>query len=104
MYAAYDDPDNRWGAELACTYQAEKSESDILGDREPSDAYFLLDLTGYVKLSENALFRTGVKNLLDEEYVLWSRSNRGSGHGGGTTNSRFTQPGVNGFFSLELEF
>ena len=104
VYAAYDDPGGKWGAELAGTYGAEKSESDILGDREPSDAYFLLDLTGYVKLSENALFRAGVKNLLDEEYVLWSRSNRGSGHGGGTTNSRFTQPGVNGFLSLELEF
>ena len=105
VYAGFDDPEGRWGAELAGTYVAEKKGSDISGDRDPTDSYFLLDLTGYTRLSENAFLRGGIKNILDEEYILWSRSNRGVGHGSGTPDSGFfTQPGINGFLSLELEF
>ncbi|MEJ6580488.1 MAG: TonB-dependent receptor [Akkermansiaceae bacterium] len=68
------------------------------------DDYLLVDLTGYYRVSDNVVFRGGVKNLLDQEYVLWSRANRGAGHGGGVSNSRDTQPGINAFVSLEFEF
>ena len=77
---------------------------DISGDLTPTDDYFLLDLTGYYQLSDNLTFRGGVKNILDQEYLLWSRSNRGAGHAGGASSSRDTQPGINGFLSLELSF
>jgi len=103
-YLGYDGPDEKWGVELVGTYVAAKNASEITGDLAPTEDYFLLDLTGYYQISENVTFRGGLKNLLDQEYVLWSRANRGGGHAGGPSNSRDTQPGFNGFVSLELEF
>ncbi|YCM45844.1 TonB-dependent receptor [Verrucomicrobiaceae bacterium 227] len=103
-YLGYDQADEKFGFELAGTYVAAKSSSDISGDLPATDDYFLVDLTGYYRLSENVVFRGGVKNILDQEYVLWSRANRGAGHEGGVSNSRDTQPGINGFVSLEFEF
>jgi hemoglobin/transferrin/lactoferrin receptor protein len=104
VYLGYDYSDEKWGFELAGTYVSAKSSSDISGDLTPTDDYFLLDLTGYYQLSDNLTFRGGVKNILDQEYLLWSRSNRGAGHAGGASSSRDTQPGINGFLSLELSF
>jgi len=103
-HLGYHHPSENWGAELSGTYVAAKSLSQISGDLPPTDSYFLLDLTGYYHLTENATLRAGVKNLLNEEYILWSRANRGGGHNGGVTNSRDTQPGINGFLSLGIEF
>ena len=103
-FLGYDYTDERWGFELSGTYVAAKNSSQITGDITPTEDYFLLDLTGYYQLSENVVLRGGLKNLLDEEYVLWSRANRGSGHAGGVTNGRDTQPGFNGFFSVEVAF
>jgi len=103
-YFGYSHPDERWGAELAATYVADKRSSDIQGDITPNDSYFLLDLTGYYRINDTVLIRGGVKNILDESYTLWSRANRGSGHAGGVTNERDTQPGINGFLSIELEW
>lgn len=103
-YLSYQAPSENWGLELAGTYVDGKSASDITGDLNSTEAYLLLDLTGYYDVTDHFRVRGGLKNLLNEEYVLWSRSNRGSGHAGGGVNSRDTQPGLNGFFSLELEF
>lgn len=103
-WLAYDAPEEQWGIELAGTYVAAKSDSKISGDFAATDNFLLLDLTGYYRLSETLTLRGGLKNLLDQEYVLWSRANRGSGHGGGVTNSRDTQPGINGFVSLAFDF
>jgi len=103
-YLAYDDPGEKWGLELSGTYVAPKHSSDVSGETDATDDYFLLDLTGYYHLTENITLRGGLKNLLDQEYVLWSRANRGSGHAGGITNSRDSQPGLNGFLSIHAEF
>lgn len=102
-YLGFDAPSEKWGVELAGTFVGAKTSSRISNDLPATDSYFLVDLTGYYHLTENVTLRGGVKNLLDEEYVLWSRSNRGSGHGGGPTNSRDTQPGINGFLSINIE-
>ncbi len=103
-YFGYTAPDDEWGFELSGTYVAAKKASDITGDLAPTDDYFLLDLTGHYQVTENITFRGGLKNLLDQEYILWSRANRGSGHNGGAGTSINTQPGLNGFVSLEFEF
>jgi hemoglobin/transferrin/lactoferrin receptor protein len=90
--------------ELAGTYVAAKPEAKITGDLPATDNFFLLDLIGYYRFSDRATLRGGVRNLLDQEYVLWARANRGSGHAGGITSGIDTQPGVNGFLAFEITF
>jgi outer membrane receptor protein involved in Fe transport len=90
--------------ELAGTYVAAKPEAKITGDLPSTDDFFLLDLIGHYRFSDRATLRGGVRNLLDQEYVLWARANRGSGHAGGVTSGIDTQPGVNGFLAFEITF
>lgn len=97
-------PEGKWGLELAGTYVATKPQSKITGDLPATDDFFLLDLIGYYRFSDNVIMRSGVRNLLDQEYVLWARANRGSGHAGGVTTGIDTQPGINGFLALEITF
>lgn len=103
-YLGYDAPEEQWGFELAGTYVAAKSQSQITGDIPGSEDFFLLDLNGYYQVSENVVLRGGVRNILDQEYILWARANRGGGHGGGGGNGLDTQPGINGFISVEVTF
>ena len=103
-YLGYENPEATWGIELSGTYLDGKSSSQISGNLNPTDSYFLVDLIGYYHINENVTLRAGLKNLLDEEYVLWSRANRGSGHAGGSASSRDTQPGLNGLIALEFEW
>ena len=103
-YLGYEDPSEIWGVELSGTYLAGKDASDISGPLNPTDSYLLVDLLGYYHLSDGVTVRAGLKNLLNEEYLLWSRANRGNGHAGGGAGSRDTQPGLNGFISLEFEW
>ena len=104
VYAGYDAPEEKWGIELAGTYVAEKSVSQITGDLPATDDFFLLDLNGYYRFTENIVMRGGIRNLLDQEYILWARANRGGGHAGGVTTGLDTQPGINGFLSVEFRF
>lgn len=104
IWLGYDALSGKWGVDLIGTYVSGKDEEDIAGDVDPTDPYVLVDLNGYYRISEHLLLRAGVKNLLDQEYVLWSRANRGSGHNGGVVAGIDTQPGINGFLSLEFEF
>lgn len=100
-WVRYRDPDDHWGVELTATYVADKDAEDISGPLVPTDEFLLLDLIGYRRLGEHVTLRAGLKNLLDESYVIWARANRGDGHGGagGILN---TQPGVNAFLGVEL--
>ena len=102
-YLAYENPEATWGFELSGTYLDGKDASQISGDLAPTDSYFLVDLIGYYHINDQVTLRAGLKNLLDEEYVLWSRANRGGGHDGGSS-SLDTQPGLNAFIALELEW
>lgn len=103
-FLGYDAPDEKWGFEVAGTYVAAKLASQITGDLPATDDFFLLDLNAYYRFSENVVLRGGVRNLLDQEYILWARANRGGGHAGGVTTGLDTQPGINGFMSVELTF
>ena len=103
-WLGYDDPDLKWGMELAGTYVAANSASDITGEIAPTDDYFLLDAVGYYRFNDHLVLRGGLRNILDQEYVLWARANRGSGHAGGVTTGLDTQPGINGFLAFEITF
>lgn len=103
-WLGYDDPDEKWGVELAGTYVAPKRASEITGDLPATDDFFLLDVVGYYRFNDRMVLRGGLRNLLDQEYVLWARANRGGGHAGGVTTGLDTQPGLNGFLSFEVSF
>ena len=103
-WVGYDDRNQKCGVELAGTYVAAKSASDITGEIAPTDDFFLLDAVAYYRFNERMVLRGGVRNILDQEYVLWARANRGSGHAGGVTTGLDTQPGINGFFAFEVTF
>ena len=103
-WAGFSGPEENWGLELVGTYVAAKTEAKITGDLPATDDFFLLDLIGHYHLSDRMILRGGVRNLLDQEYVLWARANRGSGHAGGVTSGIDTQPGINGFLGFEITF
>ena len=103
-WAGFAGPEENWGLELVGTYVAAKTEAKITGDLPATDDFFLLDLIGHYHLSDRMILRGGVRNLLDQEYVLWARANRGSGHAGGVTSGIDTQPGINGFLGFEITF
>ena len=103
-WVGFAEPEEKWGLELVGTYVAAKPESKITGDLPATHDFFLLDLIGHHRFSDRVIMRGGVRNLLDQEYVLWSRANRGSGHAGGVTSGIDTQPGVNGFLAVEIVF
>lgn len=103
-WLGYDDPGEKWGAELAGTYVAAKRASEITGDLPATDDFFLLDLIGHYRLNDRLVLRGGLRNILDQEYVLWARANRGGGHAGGVTTGLDTQPGINGFLAFEITF
>ena len=103
-WVGFAEPEEKWGLELVGTYVAAKPESKITGDLPATNDFFLLDLIGHYRFSDRVIMRGGVRNLLDQEYVLWSRANRGSGHAGGVTSGIDTQPGVNGFLTFEITF
>ncbi|MGE9270572.1 MAG: TonB-dependent receptor domain-containing protein [Verrucomicrobiales bacterium] len=101
-WIGYLHPSTCWGVNLTCSFHSGKKEDDIAGSYDPTSDYTLLDLNGFVRLTDSCTVRAGINNLLDEEYVLWSRANRGSGHNGTSSTSRDTQPGTNGFVSVEF--
>jgi len=109
-WISYDHPSERFGANLTATYAVGLDENDInealsnSGDISETDDYLLVDLTGYVQLTDNLSLRGGIKNLLDQEYVLSSRAVRGSGHNGGALTDLDNQPGINGFVALEWKW
>ena len=105
-YLGYDSK-NDWGLKAYGTYVADKDSSDIDTtdtSLNPTESYFVIDLNAYYKLNELAKIRVGVHNLLDEAYTSWSSGGRGAGHGSSSVSDRSTQPGLNGFVSLDLSF
>lgn len=108
-YLAYNSPEEKWGSRLTATYTASKDASDIDfsngSDFLIADSWFTLDLTAYYAISENIRLRSGVTNLLDEEYVLWATARRGTGHGNDILPlSFFSQPGRAFFVSCDFTF
>jgi hemoglobin/transferrin/lactoferrin receptor protein len=101
----YDQPAGRWGAELVSTVVATKAEGDV--DRTTVDqfappGYEVLDLTGYVDLSERLRLGLALLNLLDETYWRWPAV-RGQVAGSATLD-RYTSPGFEAAATLRYRF
>jgi hemoglobin/transferrin/lactoferrin receptor protein len=108
-YLGYNSPNEKWGTRLTATYSARKNSNDIAFDEDSdllaSESWLTLDLTAYYAISDNFRLRAGVKNLLNEKYILWATARRGSGHGGNNLPSSFyTQPGRSFFIACDLTF
>ena len=101
-HLSYEHREGKWGVRLSSTIIDEKH-------RVPSTATFVpeaatvVDLNAFVNISENLSLNAGLNNLLDEQYNLWTNVRQG-GHGGAGRPKRLTQPGVNGWVSLNLRY
>ena len=107
VYFGYISEEESWGARLYGTYRAPKRSSEIaqnLGEPFPIGDSFVLDLTAWKKINKNWELNTGLNNLTDEKYFLWSSARRGGGHSSSSIDERNRQPGVNGFLSLTATF
>ncbi|HIL35050.1 MAG TPA: TonB-dependent receptor [Nitrospiria bacterium] len=72
----------RWGGFISGTYvdetfsSADNSSLQVNGDGDPdarfgkTDSYFVADLTGFYRISEEVKLFGGVQNLFDEEYIV----------------------------------
>jgi len=109
---SYDEPEGRFGGQFIVTYSAEKDDGDVaqectdaFGSPSPCfvpDGFTILDVTGYWRLTEDAVFRVGVFNLTDETYWWWSDA-----RGLDITNTAldaYTQPGRNVSASISYRF
>jgi|GEM_PF-82619 len=102
--------EERWGAELISTFVGEARVEEDPGEFIP-ESYFLLDLTGYVKLGKNVTLRGGVFNILDTDYVTYADARRLNDTINSVTTdpafnqrrTRLTQPGINFGFTISVE-
>jgi hemoglobin/transferrin/lactoferrin receptor protein len=98
---SYDDPNGRFGGQAIVTYSAQVDEDDAGGNFRP-DAFTILDLTGYWRLTDAATLRVGVFNLTGEKYWWWSDV-RGVTPAS-TIRDAFTQSGRNVSASIAYRF
>lgn len=97
----YDAPSARWGGQFIVTFARQKEK-----DRAPAgvfrpDGYTLIDLTGYLHLTDSATLRVGVFNATDETYWNWSDVR---GMTPSAVMDAWTQPGRNFSASLSYRF
>ncbi|MGH9381161.1 MAG: TonB-dependent hemoglobin/transferrin/lactoferrin family receptor [Thermoanaerobaculia bacterium] len=95
----------RFGGELVGTFVAEKDESDL--DRSAVEqfaapAYEVVDLTGFVRLSDRLTLRAGVFNLFDTKYWRWPAA-QGLTEGSPLLD-RYTSPGRSFGASLKVRW
>ncbi len=95
----YDAPSGRWGGQLLWTLSAAKDDSDISGDRLASDGYGVVDLLGYVDLTDRVSLNVGLFNVGDKEYIRWTDT-AGIGN---DAPARFSQPGFNAGATLRIQ-
>jgi hemoglobin/transferrin/lactoferrin receptor protein len=99
---SYDAPSGSWGGQLITTYAARKSEADTAAGNFRPDAFAIVDLTSYWRVTDVAVFRVGVFNLADEAYWWWSDV-RGLSAGSSVIDA-YSQPGRNISASLSYRF
>lgn len=89
----YDTPSGRFGSELTWTLVQAKHniDEDEIPDQYKPGGYGLLDLSGWVKITDGVTLNAGLFNLTDKKYWQWGDVR------GLTENSpsldRYTQPG-----------
>mgnify|MGYP000494038579 CR=1 FL=1 len=100
----YTAADGRWGGALNLTAVAGKNSAAQVGNTQPflTPGYTLLDLTGYLMLSDKLRLAGGVFNLFDKKYWLWSNIGQTGLEANSPALDRYTQPGINVALSLQL--
>ncbi|MBL8531591.1 MAG: TonB-dependent receptor [Hyphomonadaceae bacterium] len=84
------------------TYASEKEASDACAGCFIPPAYTILDLTGYVRLSDDAVLRAGLFNVTDETYWQWSDVRGLSA--ASTVRDAYSHPGRNFSISVSYRF
>jgi len=64
----YDAPDKRWGGQAIVTHVAGKAADEAAAGAFRPDAFTILDLTAYWRVTDQAAVRLGVFNVTDETY------------------------------------
>ncbi|WP_298196338.1 TonB-dependent hemoglobin/transferrin/lactoferrin family receptor [Novosphingobium sp.] len=98
----YRDRADRFGGQLTLTHSARKEESRAATDAYRPDAFTILDLTAYAKLTDGLTLRSGIFNLLDKKYTWWSDVRGLSATS--TVTDAYTQPGRHASVSLSYRF
>lgn len=99
---SYDAPEHRWGGQAILTHVARKEADRTAAGNFRPDAFTLLDVTAYWRLTDAAILRVGVFNLADETYWWWSDV-RGLSSAS-TVRDAWTQPGRNASVSISYRF
>ena len=109
----YDDPQDRYGAQIIATWSEARnaSDTDALGCYSATnpangcylgDDFALLDITAYWNVTGRVTARVGLFNVLDEKYGWWSDI-RGVANTS-LVKDAYTQPGRNVGLSLALRY
>lgn len=98
----YDAAGGRFGGQAIVTYASEKEASDACAGCFIPPAYTILDLTGYVRLSDDAVLRAGLFNVTDETYWQWSDVRGLSA--ASTVRDAYSHPGRNFSISVSYRF
>lgn len=99
---SYDAPEHRWGGQAIVTHVARKEADRTAAGNFRPDAFTILDVTAYWRLSDAAMLRVGAFNLTDETYWWWSDV-RGLSSAS-TVRDAWTQPGRNVSASISYRF
>lgn len=106
MGLGYRQPEGRFGGEIIMTHHQRKelgrTAGACSGDCYRPDAFTLLDLTAFVRLSDAFTLRAGIFNLTNETYSYWSDV-RGLSATSSVTDA-YTRPGRNASASLSYRF
>lgn len=99
---SYDAPGRRWGGQAIVTHVARKEADRTAAGNFRPDAFTLLDVTAYWRLTDATMLRVGAFNLTDETYWWWSDV-RGLSSAS-TVRDAWTQPGRNVSVSISYRF
>jgi len=99
---SYDSPERRWGGQAMITHVGRKAADDTAAGNFRPDAFTILDVTAYWRLTDAAILRVGAFNLTDETYWWWSDV-RGLSSASAVRDA-WTQPGRNASVSISYRF
>ncbi|MCF8504114.1 MAG: TonB-dependent hemoglobin/transferrin/lactoferrin family receptor [Caulobacter sp.] len=99
---SYDASEHRWGGQAIMTHVARKEADRTAAGNFRPDAFTILDVTAYWRLTDAAMLRVGAFNLTDETYWWWSDV-RGLSSAS-TVRDAWTQPGRNVSVSISYRF
>ena len=102
----YTAADGRWGSSLNLTAVAGKNSAASPANVQPflTPGFTVLDLTGYLDLTDKLRLAGGVFNIFDKKYWLWSNVGQAGLEATSPALDRYPQPGLNVAISLQLVY